>query len=344
MTRRNRILATIAVAIALLGGYAGYWFIVAARLETGLDDWIAAQKQAGLTIEAERTPVTGFPFAFHATFRHPRVSGAIDGQAFAWQGADVEARVSPLNLHAIALISPGRHVVDLGAGPVILDASSLAAALGIGGNGLLSSVAVYWADAKLTLPDRRTVATSAGTVTLTAPPAAPKTEKDPLLHFTLEAADLDLPEGTRLLTADPLKDIHVAGTVKGPMPAAPLRAALTSWRDAGGTVDLSRFTASQATLTLGGTATIALDQDLQPVIAADLKARGLAPTIDLLVELHRLQPEDALKMKLFVKGAERDAPDGGKEVATGLTLQDGYLSWGPFKLAKIPPIQWPPGN
>ena len=46
-------------------------------------------------------------------------------------------------------------------------------------------------------------------------------------------------------------------------------------------------------------------------------------------------------MKLFVKGAERDTPQGYKEVATGLTVQGGYLSWGPFKLAPVPPIQWP---
>ena len=94
-------------------------------------------------------------------------------------------------------------------------------------------------------------------------------------------------------------------------------------------------------LSLAGSATIALDQDLQPIVAANLKARGLAPTIDLLASQRRIYPEDALKMKLFVKGAERDAPGGTKEVATGLTIQGGYLAWGPFKLAKVPPILWP---
>jgi hypothetical protein len=125
------------------------------------------------------------------------------------------------------------------------------------------------------------------------------------------------------------------------MPMAPLRQALASWRDAGGTVEVTDFALAQATLSLSGSATVALDETLQPVVAANLKARGLSPTIDLLVSQHRLYPEDALKMKLFVKGAERDAPGGYKEVATGLTIQGGYLSWGPFKLAQVPPIQWP---
>ena len=341
MKRRNKILAAIAVAIALFGGYTAYWLTVAAQLQTGLDNWLTAQGQAGLTIKSEYTAISGFPFTFHTTFRAPRVSGVIDGKTVTWRGADVEALVSPLDLHAIRLISPGRHAIDLLFGSTTLDAAGLEADLEIGRNGQLSSVALRWRDAKLTLLDQRSLASGAGTFRLTVPPAAPKTEKDPLLRFTLKSTDLSLPEGARLLTTDPLKDIEATGTIKGAMPAAPLRAALSAWSDAGGTVDLSRFAVSQATLTLDGSATVALDGNLQPIVAADLKARGLAPTIDLLVKLHRLQPEDALKMKLFVKGAERDAPDGGKEVATGLTLQDGYLSWGPFKLAKIPPILWP---
>jgi hypothetical protein len=144
-----------------------------------------------------------------------------------------------------------------------------------------------------------------------------------------------------LLTADPLSQAEIAGTIKAPMPIAPLRAALGAWRDAGGTVEIDKFALAQATLSLAGSATIALDETLQPIVAADMKARGLAPTIDLLASQRRIYPEDALKMKLFVKGAERDAPGGYKEVATGLTVQGGYLSWGPFKIAQVPPIQWP---
>jgi hypothetical protein len=203
------------------------------------------------------------------------------------------------------------------------------------------SAAVTFGAAKLTLPDRRTFGAGSGTVSLTAPAAPPKSDTDPLLQFSAAVNDLKLPEGTMLLTADPLAELSLAGSVKGPMPMAPVRQALASWRDAGGTVDVASFALAQATLSLSGSATVALDETLQPVVAANLKARGLSPTIDLLVSQHRLYPEDALKMKLFVKGAERDAPGGYKEVATGLTIQGGYLSWGPFKLAQVPPIQWP---
>jgi hypothetical protein len=288
-----------------------------------------------LAIDFERTPVSGFPFAFRSTFRKPHIAGAFTGQAFDWQGPEVEARVSPLNLFAISLESPGHHVVDLGAGPTVLDAASLEVRLHSG------SVTATFGGATLTLPDQRTLGAGSGTSSLTAPPSPPKSDSDPLLQFAAAAKDLRLPEGIVLLTTDPLSEVQLVGTVKGPLPPAPLRDALVAWRDAGGALELSSFAVTQATLSLSGSATLALDANLQPIVAADVKARGLAPTIDLLERQHRIYPEDAQKMKLFVKGAERDVPGGYKEVATGLTVQGGWLSWGPFKLAAVPPIQWP---
>jgi hypothetical protein len=341
MTGRTRILAAIAVVIGLLGGYTGYWFTVAARFEKGIDAWVAFQRQAGMTVDFQRTAVTGFPFAFRTNFGQPHIAGAINGQAFDWHGPDVEARVSPLDLHAMTFSGPGHHTIELGAGPAMLDAAALAARIGFDGAGQPSSLAVSVSNAKATLPDGKIVAAASGEVSLDLASTPPKSDADPLLQFTVSAKDLKLPEGAVLLTADPLGEAALAGTVKGPVPVAPLRQALASWRDAGGTVDITSFAAAQATLSLSGSATVALDESLQPIVAANLKARGLGPTIDLLASQRRIYPEDALKMKLFVKGAERDAPGGYKEVATGLTVQGGYLAWGPFKLAKVPPIQWP---
>jgi hypothetical protein len=104
--------------------------------------------------------------------------------------------------------------------------------------------------------------------------------------------------------------------------------------------DVLEFAENDDFTVAGGEGDDSIDY-LQPIVAANLKARGLADTIDLLASQRRIYPEDALKMKLFVKGAERDSPQGYKEVATGLTVQGGYLAWGPFKLAAVPPIQWP---
>jgi hypothetical protein len=340
MTHRARIFLAAALALVLLAGYAAYWFYVAAQLDKGIDDWVTLQRRRGLTVEFEHRPIGGFPLAFRITFRRPHIAGAFAGQGFDWHGPDVEGSVSPIDLHGMTFSAPGHHAIDLGAGPAALDAKDLKMRFGLDDFGQLSSLAATFADLKVALPDGRTVAAAAGDASLgLAPP--PKADTDPLLQFAASARDLKLPEGTVLLTGDPLGEARLAGTVKGPMPIAPLRQALASWRDAGGTVEVTDFALAQATLALSGSATVALDESLQPIVAANLKARGLPATIDLLASQKRIYPEDALKMKLFVKGAERDTKDGYKEVATGLTIQAGYLAWGPFKLAKVPPIPWP---
>jgi hypothetical protein len=342
MTHRIRIFAAIAVVVVLLGGYAGYWFYVAARLDKGIDGWVDSQRRAGVTVDFERAVITGFPFALRTTFRQPHIAGAVAGQSFDWHGPDVAGSMSPFDLHTMTFSGPGHHTIDLGAGPAALDATELTVRLRFDGFGQLSSLAAKFSDAKAPLPDGKMVAAASGEASLAVESPSPKSDSEPLFQFAAGAKDLKLPEGTVLLTADPLTDAELAGTVKGPMSPGPLRQALASWRDAGGTVDVTRFAASQATLALSGSATVALDENLQPIVAANVRARGLAPTIDLLVSQHRIFPEDALTMKLFVKGAERDAPGGYKEVATGLTIQGGYLAWGPFKLARVPPIRWPP--
>jgi hypothetical protein len=340
MNHRARIFVAAAVALVLLGGCAAYWFTVAAQLEKGINDWVAFQRQRGLTIDFERTSIRGFPFAFSTTFRQPHIAGVIAGQGVDWRGSDVEGSVSPIDLHAMTFSAPGHHTLDLGAGLATVDAKDLTVRLGLDNFGQISALAVKFAGLQATLPDGEAVAAASGEATLNAGPP-PKSDTDPLLIFVLSAKNLQLPEGTVLLTTDPLGEVRVAGTVKGPMPIAPLRQALASWRDAGGTVEVTDFALAQTPLSLSGSATVALDETLQPIVAANLKARGLAATLDLLASQHRIYPEDALKMKLFVKGAERDTKDGYKEVATGLTVQGGYLGWGPFKLAKVPAIQWP---
>lgn len=339
MTHRARIFVAVAAAGALLivgGCYAAYWFYIANQLDKGIDAWVDDQRQAGFTVEFERGPIRGFPVGFRTTFKRPHIAGARDGQTFDWRGPDVEGGLS-IDLQTTTFSAFGRHTLDLGSGPAQLDATALDLRLNGSEQPL---VTVMFNDLKAVLPDGRVFAAAAGEVSLTPGPP-PKADSDPLLQFSANAEQLKLPEGIVLLTADPLSEARIAGTVKGPMPAAPLRQALTSWRDAGGTVEVTDFAAAQATLSLSGSATVALDENLQPIVAANVKARGLSETIDLLASQRRIYPEDALKMKLFVKGAERDTKDGYKEVATGLTVQGGYLSWGPFKLAQIPPIEWP---
>ena len=341
MNRRTSLTAAAAAIALLLAGYGAFWWLVAERVEASLAGWVEAERQAGLIVDAERTPVGGFPLRFSATFRHPHVTGALSGQPIDWQPPDVTVWLWPFDLQTLHLSASGTHNLSLGGKAAVLDAEALEVGIGFDGAGRLKRVGLNSDAATLALPDGKTVAFDALTVAADIPPTPPSSERDPLLSFSLRAGGLKLPPDVQLLTTDPVGDVTLEGTMKGPLPGAPLRETLAAWRDHGGIVEISSFGASQGPLSLSGGATIALDAGLQPIVAANVKARGLGPTIDLLAGQKRIAQDDVLKLKLFVAATERDAQGGGKEVTSGVTLQNGFLSIGPFKVARIARIDWP---
>jgi hypothetical protein len=341
MNRRTTLSAAAAAVALLLAGYSAYWWLMADRLDSGLAAWMAAEKQAGLTIEADRPPIGGYPFSFHTTFRQPHVSGTLAGKPIDWHGADVEAWLWPFNLRTLHLTTAGDHSVAFGTGKLAIHAQALTVLLGFDARGQVSRVSVDSEAATITGPDQRTTAFQSAAASFEAPATPPQTDRDPLLQFSISATALQLPPNVQLLTANPVDTLSVAGTIKGPVPQAPLKQALAAWRDQGGALEVTSFSAAQAPLSVSGSATIALDPDLQPIIAANLAAKGLGPTVDLLVQQKRVAPNDVLKLKLFIAATEQDAPGGGKQVTSGLTIQNGYLSLGPFKVARVARIEWP---
>lgn len=335
------LFAAAAAVALLLAGYSAYWWMMAARLEAGLDSWIAAQRQAGLSIDADRTAIGGYPFSFKTTFRHPHVSGTVAGQPIDWQAEDVAAWVWPFDLRSLHLTTSGDHRLAVGSGQATVHTDALDVLLHFDTAGRVSSATVGSGAAIVGLPSSRAVAFQSASASFDAPAAAPQSDRDALLQFALSATALKLPPDVELLTANPVDSLALKGTVKGPMPPAPLKQALAAWRDQGGIVDLTTFSAAQDPLSVSGSATVALDADLQPVIAANLAAKGLGPAVDLLAQQKRMKPNDVLKVKLFIAATEQNAPDGGKQVTSGITIQNGFLYLGPFKVARVARIDWP---
>jgi hypothetical protein len=341
MNRRTALFAAAAAVALLLAGYSAYWWMMAGRLESGLDAWIAAEKQAGLVIDADRTPIGGYPFSFKATFRHPHVSGSLAGQPIDWQGNDVEAWLWPFDLRSLHLATSGDHRLAVGSGQATVHTDALNVLLHFDSAGRVSNATVESGATTIGLPNDRAIAFQSANASFEAPAAPPQTDQDALLQFAVSAAALKLPSDVQLLTANPVDSLALKGTVKGPLPPAPLKQALAAWRDQGGIVDLTTFSAAQDPLSVSGSATVALDADLQPVIAANLAAKGLGPAVDLLAQQKRMKPNDVLKVKLFIAATEQQAPDGGKQVTSGITIQNGFLYLGPFKIARVARIEWP---
>jgi hypothetical protein len=135
-------------------------------------------------------------------------------------------------------------------------------------------------------------------------------------------------------------DWLLAGQVKGPLPIAPLPAALAAWSKDGGRIELTAFNADwEAATQLSGDGTVALDEQLQPVAAFSAVVRGYNEAVDAAVARGFMTPAQATAAKFWLAArAEKD--ERGLKVKLPLTVQDGFLSMGPVKLAQVPRIVW----
>ena len=125
------------------------------------------------------------------------------------------------------------------------------------------------------------------------------------------------------------------------MPLAPLKDALTAWRDAGGVVELNGFAFTQGPLAVTGNATLALDAELQPEGAGTITTTGLSEALEILIRDGLIPADRALIARTTAKALEKPGPDGRPQATVGLSLQNRTVSFGPVPLFALQPIEWP---
>lgn len=347
-SRRERVFLAIGALVllgAIIGGYYAYWRIVARQLEAGVEAWAEQQRASGNEVAFAWDGIGGFPFRFAATFRQPAIRWHGPRAAAAWQGASLDAEMAPWNLRRIAVKSDGQNdaalrLADDGAEWRVA-ATGLAGAIDLHGGGALRGFTLALQQPDVTFPNGVALASAAATVMLDQP-ATPPTEYDmPLGRVALEAHTIALPAGTRLLTEDPIETVSLDATINGPMPLAPLKEALTAWRDAGGTVEVNSFTFAQGPLGASGDATLALDAALQPEGAGTITTTGLSEAVEILIRDGVIPSDRALIARTTAKALEKPGPDGRLEATVGLTLQNRTVSFGPVPVLELQPIVWP---
>jgi hypothetical protein len=138
-------------------------------------------------------------------------------------------------------------------------------------------------------------------------------------------------------------DLEAKAVLNGPLPAAgrPAEAA-ASWRDGGGSLEVQHLALSWGPLTLTASATLALDDQLQPMGAGNARIVGYAETLDALAA-HAMISRSAATAAKAVLSLLANAPDEGSapEVEVPLTLQYRTLSMRQVPLLRLPELDWP---
>ena len=339
------LIAAVVLLAALLAGYWAYWRYVAQQLQAGVESWAEQQRALGNEVAFSWDGIGGFPFRFSATFRDPAILWHTPRGDVAWKGAALEADMAPWNLRVIQVQSDGRHDASV---RLIDDASDwrlstigFAGTVALHDTGAVRGISVALRQPDATLADGTALSAERATIMLDLPPAPPADFNAPLARVVLDLKSMALPAGKRLLTEDPVQSLTMDGTLKGPMPALPLKDALIAWRDAGGVVDLTTFGFTQGPLALSGNATLALDPDLQPEGAGTVTTAGLGSAVEILIQDGLIPPDRALAARATVKALEKPGADGRPQATLGLSLQNRTVSFGPVPLFAVQRIEWP---
>jgi hypothetical protein len=157
------------------------------------------------------------------------------------------------------------------------------------------------------------------------------------LNLRVEDAHILYPGGLAL--GQSLARANLDAYVTGPLGPGRPSQVLATWRDAGGVLQVTELVADWGPLALTSDGTLALDQQLQPIGAFTAVVRGFNEAVDAAVAARLMTPNQGTATKLWLNArAEND--EAGLKVKLPLTIQDGFVSMGPIKLAPMPRIDW----
>lgn len=331
-----------ALSLALLvAGHALLWRWMGGRLEEGFAAWAAARRAAGWRVEHAPPLRGGWPLAATFTLPNFRLSGG-DGTlpgGLDWRTEAVILRLRPPRLDRLAIELPGRHRLILAGQEVPFAADRLQVNLPMARD-------VLPADATLTA-ERLRLGAAAGAVEVRRAELELHTrttaiEGEPALALRLEAEEVALPvpvNGLGRLLGPLRADLALSGPVPpGRGPAAKAEA----WRDGGGTLELRAFDLQWGDAHATATATLTLDEALQPMGVGLVRLTGGAAAIEGATAAGLLAPGPAATARLLLRLLERPPTDAAAAtLEVPLTLQERRLGIAKLPVARLPALAWP---
>jgi len=342
--RRWRVwLIALAIPMLLAAGDTLYWYIAKRNLENGFAAWLAGRRAAGW-VAATQTPVAGgWPLAATLTVPDVSLAGAtqeIPG-GFSWRTQQLTLRVALLDPGEVTIAAAGAQRLRLADGPAIpYTADDLHVALPIQTE-LPQSADLSADDVRADLPGGVDLALGALRLHLDLKPNAPAGE--PVATFSLRTRAISPPAPLDRVLGRRIASLTAEGALDGPVvPAGTPAASAAAWRDGGGSLAIRHLALNWGPLDLTGSATLALDAQLQPMGAGSARAVGYADTLDALAAHGVITRSAATAAKAVLSLLAHNPDDGSPpDVEVPLTLQYRTLSMRQVPLLRLPQLDWP---
>jgi hypothetical protein len=349
MRRRRRLWIILLAAPALLAAAVSlYWIVLVRNLEDGFAAWMAGRRSAGWTATAQPTVRGGWPLA--ATLGVPAVSlkggdPDIPG-GIAWSADQLNLRVALWRPGVLEIAAEGRQRFRLAENPEIsftADRLRIALPLTSGAPPHSVDVAAHNLRAGLQTGGEAAAGVTVGQLQLHTDFRQAAQSGEPALAFSLSAETISPPPGVSRPLGPRIAELTIEGAVDGPVPRAhALADRASAWRDGGGTLEVQRFALHWGPLDLTASATLALDEQLQPMGAGSARVVGYAETLDALAVHGALTRSAATAAKAVLSLLAHTPEDGGApDVEVPLTLQYRTLSMRQVPLVRLPELDWP---
>ena len=343
-TRRRRwpwlaLAGTLALAIGA-GAYTVYWYAAADIVEEAVASWADDRRAEGFSADYGSLEVSGFPFSFRVDVARPSFGQAFV-PAWTWRTDALVATAKPWNPNRFTIDATSGHDVEYMVRGVPQQARFISNDTSIDvtlRRGIVERITVRSRDLRLDLDG---VVGSLGAARFDIEYTAGGTGEKEGPSIALALGDLALPfDGLeRLGLGTRVAQIGAAATLTGELPPGPLDRAVTTWRDDGGTINLSALRLEWGQLRLDGDGTIALDENLRPIGALTTHVLGASETIRTLRNAGALSPRAAAIARITLRVLSK-ATEGGK-LQLPVTAQFGQLFIGPVAILEIPPVRFP---
>jgi hypothetical protein len=346
MMRRKYRVIIVAIPLLLLSAEVAYWRIAAEQLRAGYRDWVAEQTAQGWEIGSGPLSIGGWPRAAtvtvpNLTLRHagPTIPGDVNVAS-----AGVALSVSLLDPGNLRLSLMGPMHVRAGELPDVIvtgdetsvqvplqQTDSLSVALRASGLRLEAATGAWHV----------TVGLLNGNAVIAAEP--PADQAQPAASFSMSSEAIALPAGIKWPLGSNISSLSMDGRMNGKLPnTRDITGWAEAWRDGGGSLEITHLTMGWGPLGLTSSATLALDDQLQPMGSGNGRIVGYAETLDRLAASGVLTKSAATAAKavLSLMAGTSDA-DEPSSVEVPLTLQYRTLSIRQIPLVRLPEVDWP---
>lgn len=340
--RRKSWFIVAAIPLVLMAGEVVYWRITVERLRAGFQDWLSSHTALGWEARQGAVSIGGWPRAatLHVTDLVLRHDGPAMPGKLAITATGLELSISLLNPATLHVSLTGSaHVQHANAEDIAVAGEAISASTNLRQAGPMFMT--LYANRLRVEPSTGAWHLTVGLLNAQAEIAEDQTQ--PAATFTVSSEAIALPGNMKWPLGANISSLSASGRLNGPNPPArSITQWAEEWRDGGGSLEITQFAMGWGPLGLTSSATLALDEQLQPMGSGNGRIVGYNNALDQLAAAGMLTKSAATAAKAVLSlMASTTSADEPSMVDVPLTLQYRTLSMRQVPLVRLPELDWP---